>query len=38
MTPSEPALLFIRKGIQDEDAASTLFENKDIADEIQISE
>ena len=34
MTPCELARLFIRKGIQDEDAAITLFENKDIADEI----
>ena len=34
MTPSELARLFIRKGIQDEDAASTLLENQDIADEI----
>jgi len=34
MTQSELACLFIRKGIQDEDAASALLENHDIADEI----
>ena len=34
MTPSDLAYLFIRKGIQDEDAATALLENHDIADEI----
>ncbi|MFA6291540.1 MAG: HEPN domain-containing protein [Victivallales bacterium] len=34
MTPSELACLFIRKGVQDEDAVSALLENRDIADEI----
>lgn len=34
MTPFELACLFIRKGVQDEDAAAALLENSDIADEI----
>jgi HEPN domain-containing protein len=34
MTPFELACLFIRKGIQDENAATTLLENHAIADEI----
>jgi HEPN domain-containing protein len=34
MTPSDLAYLFIRKGIQDEDASTALLENHDIADEI----
>lgn len=34
MTPSDLAYLFIQKGIQDEDAATALLENHDIADEI----
>ena len=34
MTPFELACLFIRKGVQDEDAAAALLENNDIADEI----
>lgn len=34
MTPSELACMFIRKGLQDENAATALLDNHDIADEI----